>query len=389
MHNLSAHLTGTLASPAGRAYGAVCHVSSASADCFDAQQSGARTFVQTLAFKPGQREEFINSLVYDDTSPSASPHAYYPHAHHHHHSSSAGAAEKHPRVFPDALRGVRFEVDLAKMGGEAPFAHLHGRGSNGRWAAYAARTLVIRFWDLARKADSLDILLILAGYVLMHTTFYLLLVRSRALGSSFWLPLAILSSAVLALLIALPIAMALRIPIDVVALTEALPFLVCTVGFDKPLRLARAVFMHPHLTTPPADNTPGYPAAAPPTPKTALAPPPSAFTPSSSSSFNTHNQGQLKPAPKIITESLTLVYAPIIRDYVLEVAVLTVGAYSKVGGLREVCALAALLLAVDCGLMCTYLAAIFGVMVEVSFGGLGSLEVFLLLFFSSRLAWCV
>ncbi len=64
----------------------------------------------------------------------------------------------------------------------------------------------------------------------MHTTFYLLLVRSRALGSSFWLPLAILSSAVLALLIALPIAMALRIPIDVVALTEALPFLVCTAG---------------------------------------------------------------------------------------------------------------------------------------------------------------
>ncbi|KAF8970164.1 hydroxymethylglutaryl-coenzyme A reductase-domain-containing protein [Flammula alnicola] len=186
---------------------------------------------------------------------------------------------------------------------------------NGKWVAYAARALVVRFWDLAKKADSLDILLILAGYILMHTTFYLLLTRSRALGSSFWLPLAILSAAVLALLIALPIAMALRIPIDPVALTEALPFLVCTVGFDKPLRLARAVFGHPHLS--------------------------------------------------IITESLSLVYAPIIRDYVLEIAVLTVGAYSKVGGLKEVCALAALILAVDCLLLCTYLAAILGVMVEV------------------------
>lgn len=76
--------------------------------------------------------------------------------------------------------------------------------------------------------------------------------------------------------------------------------------------------------------------------------------------------GQLKPAPKIITESLTLVYPPIIRDYILEIAVLVVGANSKVGGLREVCALAALILGVDCMLLCTYLAAILGVMIEVS-----------------------
>ena len=82
--------------------------------------------------------------------------------------------------------------------------------------------------------------------------------------------------------------------------------------------------------------------------------------------------GQLKPAPKIITESLTLVYPPIIRDYILEIAVLVVGANSKVGGLREVCALAALILGVDCMLLCTYLAAILGVMIEVSFSSVPS-----------------
>lgn len=199
------------------------------------------------------------------------------------------------------------------------------------WVAYAVRVLVNRFWDLAKKADSLDILLILAGYILMHYTFFLLIIRSRKLGSNFWLPLAIISSAIMALLVALPIAMALRIPMDPVALTEALPFLVCTIGFDKPLRLARAVFTHPHLVTPP--NTPG---------------------------------AQMKPAPKIITESLTKVYPPIIRDYFLEIAVLVVGAYSKVGGLKEVCALAALILGVDCVLLCTWLAAVLGIMIEVS-----------------------
>ena len=186
-------------------------------------------------------------------------------------------------------------------------------------------------------------MLILSGYILMHITFYLLLTRSRQLGSSFWLPLAILSSAILALLIALPIAMALRIHVDPVALVEALPFLVCTVGFDKPLRLARAVFTHPHLLLPPAGVANGNGLAVPPS-----------------------ESSNLKPAPKIITESLSLVYPPIIRDYFLEIAVLVVGANSKVGGLREVCSLAALLLGVDCLLLCTYLAAILGVMIEVS-----------------------
>lgn len=161
--------------------------------------------------------------------------------------------------------------------------------------------------------------------------------------------------------------MGLRIPIDPVALTEALPFLVCTVGFDKPLRLARAVFGHEHLLVPPgvesnSAKTNGNLNSA------------SLTVPSPQSILTSSHVHQLKPAPKIITESLSLVYPPIIRDYILEIAVLTVGAYSKVGGLKEVCALAALILAVDCLLLCTYLAAILGVMVEVS-------QVFFLYFF--------
>lgn len=145
--------------------------------------------------------------------------------------------------------------------------------------------------------------------------------------------------------------MGLKIPIDPVALTEALPFLVCTVGFDKPLRLAKAVFKHEHLLLPPgAEGTPK--------------PNDNASSFLAVKQITSHHH-PLKPAPKIITESLSRVYAPIIRDYILEIAVLTVGAYSKVGGLKEVCALAALILAVDCLLLCTYLAAILGVMVEV------------------------
>lgn len=242
--------------------------------------------------------------------------------------------------FPPAVRETvlsllatdRFRI----LPGGASSGSVIGDTNSPKWMAYAARALVMRFYTLAQKADSLDILLILMGYMLMHVTFYLLIVRSRALGSNFWLPCAIMSSSVLALVLSLPFAMALNIPIDPVALTEALPFLVCTVGFDKPLRLARAVFLHPHLTTPPVALS-SLPAQALP----------------------------LKPAAKILTESLSLTYPPILRDYILEIAVLVIGANSKVAGLKEVCALAALLLAVDCLLMCTYLVAVLGIMIEV------------------------
>lgn len=224
--------------------------------------------------------------------------------------------------------GIRFNVESRQ-------AETIGQMKSGKWVAYAARTFVVRFWDLAKKADSLDIVMILMGYILMHTTFILLFSRSRQLGSNFWLPFAIVSSSVLALLLAMPIAMMLKIPMDPVALSEALPFLVCTVGFDKPLRLARAVFTHPHLTT-------------------------SVHGPGGLSSIS-----NLKPSGTIILECLASVYRPILRDYGLEIAVLIVGANSKVGGLSEVCGLAAVLLGVDCLLLCTFLASIFGIMIEV------------------------
>lgn len=302
------------AATSGLSYPSTCYrsiISLNSSNCFIHQSTSPHTFTLSLAFSPGAREDYVSALLRYVSIPDSS--------------------------------GTSFAI---LPNGPASPEPIIGQMKSSKWMAYAARALVLRFYTLALKADSLDILLILLGYILMHTTFYLLISRSRALGSNFWLPCAIMSSSVLALLLSLPIAMALRIPIDPVALTEALPFLVCTVGFDKPLRLARAVFLHPHLTTPPV----------------ALSSlPPSTLSPS----HPNHHALPLKPAAKILTESLKLTYHPIIRDYILEIAVLLVGANSKVVGLREVCALAAILLAVDCFVMITYLVSVLGVMIEV------------------------
>ncbi|KIK70184.1 hypothetical protein GYMLUDRAFT_151023 [Collybiopsis luxurians FD-317 M1] len=263
------------------------------APCFTDELVNARSIHQTLALIPGLKDNFTASFNWlIKSTPSAN---------------------------------VAFQVETKQV-------ESIGDMKSSKWVAYAASALVVRFWDLAKKADSLDIVLILAGYILMHTTFFLLFYRSRRLGSNFWLPSAIFTSSVFALLLSLPIAMWFRIPMDPVALTEALPFLVCTVGFDKPLRLARAVFSHPHLQSPVGGSS---------------------------------SNGQLKPAGEIMLEALSSVYTPIIRDYFLEIAVLVIGANSKVNGLREVCALAALVLGMDCVLICTFLASILCIMVEV------------------------
>jgi len=291
-------------------------MSSPGGPCFtDVTSLTPHSSILTLSFVPGSSDDFIGALKQ--------------HAH-----------------FSDAEFGVEYQVEGRQV-------ETIGEMKSGKWVAYAARALVVRFWDLAKvrcsrsfsrdlaliihadlqKADSLDILLVLAGYILMHMTFIRLFLSSRALGSNFWLTTGIVSSSILAFMLSLPIALYVDIPLDPISMTEALPFLVCTVGFDKPLRLARAVFSHPHLTTPVKDGK---------------------------------WRGQMIPAGELISEAFDRVGNVILRDYALEVAVLVIGANSKVGGLKEFCALAALCLAVDCIMLGTFYVSILSVMVEVS-----------------------
>ncbi|VDB95645.1 unnamed protein product [Peniophora sp. CBMAI 1063] len=286
--NLSTHLTTKLHTASGRTYDALCYASPNN-DCAVAQQHLPDAL--TLAFaSAGAREEFVGTLL-------------------------RGGA---PAGF--ALESTTRTESIGEM-------------QSGAWVVHAARASVSRFADLARKADSLDILLVLAGYVLMHTTFIRLVLASRALGSNFWLTAAILSSSILAFMLSLPLARRLGIPLEPVSLIEALPFLVCTVGFEKPLRLARAVFAHEHALAPAVSEG--------------------------------RRRGEMKPTPVLILEALDRTGNALLRDYALEIAVLLGGAYSRVGGLRQFCALAALLLALDACALLTFYVAILAVMVEV------------------------
>lgn len=218
--------------------------------------------------------------------------------------------------------GMRYDVQNPKR------SETIGEMKSSKWVAYALWALVVRFYQLAKKADSLDILVVLCGYILMHVTFLRLFFKSRALGSNFWLSTGIFFSSIIAFLFSLPLCRVLNIPLDPIALSEALPFLVCTVGFDKPIRLAKEVLAHPHALKPQQD-------------------------------------GRMKPAGDVILEALDKKGNLILRDYILEIAVLLVGANSKVGGLREFCALASIALAVDCIMLATFYTAVLTIMLEV------------------------
>lgn len=160
----------------------------------------------------------------------------------------------------------------------------------------------------------------------------------------------IIISGTFAFVLSLPLSLLLGIPLDPVALTEALPFLVITVGFDKPLRIARAVFAHPSFTPVSGMSTPKNVSTSG-TRRSMLSP--------------SIKSSPSKTAAEVVREAVDSVGPGVVRDYAIEIAVLGVGAASGVGGLKEFCALAALILACDCAALFTFYVAILNVMTEV------------------------
>lgn len=286
---MAERLTTSVPSLSGNSYPSICHVpglNSSSVQCFTSVSPSSIT----LSFTPGAREDWVGALK---------------------------------RMTSFTVNGTRYEVQSLKR------IETIGEMQSSKWVAYALYALVMRFWELAKKADSLDIGVVLLGYVLMHSTFIRLFWRSRALGSNFWLSTGIMMSSVFAFLFTLPLCRALNIPLDPVCLSEALPFLVCTVGFEKPLRLAREVLAHPQALKPQED-------------------------------------GRMKPSSEVILEALDKTGNTILRDYALEVAMLLVGANSKVGGLQEFCALASIAMILDGIMLGTFYTAVLTIMLEVS-----------------------
>ncbi|EGC45925.1 HMG-CoA reductase [Histoplasma capsulatum var. duboisii H88] len=230
-----------------------------------------------------------------------------------------------------------------------------GSAEQKKWIMKAARSSgsgsrrVLRIWltdawnsfvDLLKHAETVDIIIMVLGYISMHLTFVSLFLSMRRLGSQFWLATTVLFSGVFAFLFGLLVTTKLGVPINMVLLSEGLPFLVVTIGFEKPIILTKAVLsasLDTRRQVPPRQTG-------------------SSIAASSPSSI----QGAIQFAIKAKG-------VEIVRDYCIEIGILVVGAASGVqGGLRQFCFLAAWILFFDCVLLFTFYTTILCIKLEIN-----------------------
>lgn len=195
------------------------------------------------------------------------------------------------------------------------------------------------FLDLVKNAETLDIVIMSLGYISMYLTFISLFTSMRRLGSNFWLATSVLFSSAMAFLFGLMVTMKMGVPVNVVLLSEGLPFLVVTVGFEKPIILTQAV-----LSAAIQGRRPSPPGS--PSPSNGDAP----MTIQSAVQAAVRERG-----------------FEIVRDYAVEIAILCVGAASGIqGGLRQFCFLAAWTLFFDCIMLFTFYTSILTIKLEIT-----------------------
>jgi hydroxymethylglutaryl-CoA reductase (NADPH) len=213
------------------------------------------------------------------------------------------------------------------------------KGSVKHWATNAWSEFV----DLLKNAETLDIIIMVLGYISMHLTFVSLFVSMRRMGSHFWLFATTLFSSVFAFLFGLIVTTKMGVPMNMILLSEGLPFLVVTIGFEKAIVLTKAVLSAALDTRRPQPQD-------------------------SPKSGNEEKRGvsstSIQHAVQIAINEKGY---EIVRDYAIEICILVAGAASGVqGGLQQFCFLAAWILFFDCILLFTFYTAILSIKLEIN-----------------------
>jgi hydroxymethylglutaryl-CoA reductase (NADPH) len=189
------------------------------------------------------------------------------------------------------------------------------------------------FVDLLKNADTGDIVIMALGYLAMHLTFVSLFLAMRRLGSNFWLATAVLLQSAFAFLFGLAVTTYLGVPINVILLSEGLPFLVVIIGFEKPIVLTKAVL---------SASLDGRRAAE-------------------------ERRGEPLTIQSSVQTAIKRTGFEIVRDYFFEILILVAGAMSGIqGGLRQFCFLGAWILFFDAIMLLTFYTAILTIKLEIN-----------------------
>ncbi|KAI0804384.1 hydroxymethylglutaryl-coenzyme A reductase [Xylaria sp. FL0064] len=216
------------------------------------------------------------------------------------------------------------------------------RGHSGNSIVRWVKNAYSEFLDLLKNADTLDIVIMVLGYLSMHLTFISLFLSMKKLGSNAWLAISVLFSSTFAFLFGLNVTTKLGVPVSFVLLSEGLPFLVVTIGFEKNIVLTSAVLSHALEYRKPEQNGKG----------------------GKSSKISSTNDGVIQYA---VSRAIKDCGFTIVRDYLIEIIILVAGAASGVqGGLQQFCFLAAWILFFDCILLFTFYTAVLSIKLEVN-----------------------
>jgi hydroxymethylglutaryl-CoA reductase (NADPH) len=214
------------------------------------------------------------------------------------------------------------------------------KGGIRHWAANAWTEFV----DLLKNAETLDIIIMVLGYISMHLTFVSLFVSMRRMGSNFWLFATTLFSSVFAFLFGLIVTTKMGVPMNMVLLSEGLPFLVVTIGFEKAIVLTKAVLSAALDTRRPLPKD-------------------SPRLGASEKKYGVSSTSIQYAVQLAINEK----GYEIVRDYAIEICILVAGAASGVqGGLQQFCFLAAWILVFDCILLFTFYTSILSIKLEIN-----------------------
>lgn len=173
---------------------------------------------------------------------------------------------------------------------------------------------------------------------------HFLFLSMKRLGSNAWLAISVLLSSLFAFLFGLVTTTKLGVPINMVLLSEGLPFLVVTIGFEKSIILTKAVLSASYDTR---------------------------RRPQENGGTNGHAIGSASNQPPSIQDAIQIAVKDtgfeIVRDYAIEIALLILGAASGIqGGLRQFCFLAAWILVFDCALLFTFYTTILCIKLEIN-----------------------
>ncbi|KAJ1958087.1 3-hydroxy-3-methylglutaryl-coenzyme A (HMG-CoA) reductase isozyme [Linderina pennispora] len=207
--------------------------------------------------------------------------------------------------------------------------------------------VVNRVYLLLGQATVGEVLLVFMSYAITFATFINTFATMRRYGSQVTLALSVMFSGFSAFVFAILVAQLLGVKISAVLLTEALPFLIICVGFDKSLTLTRSVLLAAYgdrMNRPVSSGNAESGEAA---------------------NGGVHTTATPAQIQSQIIRGVDKCASRLVKDYLFEISILAIGVCSRVGQLYEMCVVSSLLLLFDGFFLFTLYTAILTLKLDV------------------------